>query len=515
MSAVDVRIGEDWHYDLSDWQVVGDSFPLIAGDSTGGAGAMSFTVPETADARLLHGRPALLRDPDNGDTTGNLELGSGNGVNTTVTGVSKIAKLNVIRTAEAYSGSLRGAIIYYLGLCGIIDDFAVSTTLASRTVSYIGWEGNVLDRMKDLCVANGMTISLIGGTIAFRDAATLPGALISERSFADYTWQASEGQLAQNIEVAWYATQTPKEQLVYPAGGWHEEVPVFQVDAGETQEYEIDLTPDEDNEASFGMSATSIVQPLAVDSVLREFVGPGSVYCVSGKDGLIVPAAQWTAGGGSLTLELLEGGSRIKVTIVGSSEAEYAPFQIAMASGTSDSYSSLRIYGSGMLYQRSVLKMATGLDADRAPQEVAPIVDQPFLNTYEAAWRAASGLLSKHSSAWYTISGTIGAVEALQFSAQTFFDGEQLDQSPASHPYGNLEGSMFVADGLVFRIRSVTYTPSGATFTAEQHANSAALTLSHALAGNDVQTAADSNAYYPAGITAEQLSANPLQGASL
>src|SRR5690606_9021114 len=134
---------------------------------------------------------------------------------------------------------------------------------------------------------------LIGEQYVFRNA--IRQAIVSTQSFADWTWQASEGQLAQNIEVAWYDTRPPAAQLIYPAGGWHEGVPVFQVDASEVVEYEIDLTPDPDENGSYGVSATSIVQPVPVDSVLREYNGTASVYAVSGKDNLPIPAAQWTA----------------------------------------------------------------------------------------------------------------------------------------------------------------------------------------------------------------------------
>lgn len=516
MSAVDVKVGDDWFHDLSDWSVESFSSPLIPGDTTGGAGGMSFTLPETARTRMLRGTPVTLRDPEMGTATGELALSGGNGLNATISGVSRIAKLNVVRTAEAYSGTLRGAILYYFGLCGLTTNIAIATGAASRPVNYIGWEGNVLDKIKDLCIAQQISLSLIGEKYVFR---TLTGcSVLSARSFHDYSWSANESQLAQNVEVAWSNTSAPKSQLIYPVGGWSEEVPVFQVDAGEVVEYEIDLTPDKDIDGSSGISATSIIQPTVVDGVAREYVGPNSVYAVSGKDGLPVKAAQWRAAGGSMRLELLEGGSRIKVIIVGAGDEEFAPYQISMPSETSGDYSSLRIYGSGMLYQRSVLRMATGLNADRAPQESAPIVEMPFLNSYEAAWNAASAMLSRHAAAVYTIDGTIGQIETLVSSGEVFFGGEVIaSQSPISHPIGNLEGSFFVADGLLFRIRTVTYTPSGVSFTAEQHCGGPwwEPLFSFAYPESIPRTAAEWNAFYPAGITAGELSANPLKGISL
>lgn len=513
MSAVDVQIGTDWYYSLSDWSVEGTATPLIAGDMTGGAGSMSFTLPEDANSRRLQGRSCLLRDPDMGETTGNLRLAGGNYVNSTITGYSKIAMLNVNRTVDLYSGTLRGAILYYLGLCGVTTNIAVENSLATRTVRYIGWEGNVLDHIKDLCSAQGMELSLIGSWFAFRVAGKRQ---ITTASFAEYTWDASEDQLAQNVEVAWYNTSAPTSQLVYPVGGWTPDVPVFQVGIGETSTYEIDLHPSSDEDNTLGISVSSIVQPTCVADVPRNYAGTDSVYSVAGKDGLIIQPAQWAAGGGDLSLELLEGGSKIKVTITGSQEAEYGPFQIAMSSGPSDSYSSLRIYGSGMRYRRSSLTMATGLDGDRASTETTPAVDTPFLNSYEAAWKAATGMLSRHSSATYSIKGTIGQVQTDKADPTTYFGGTTLPDDPAVHPFGNLEGSLFLADGITFRIRKVTSGPDGATFTAEQHTTGASNTAAMTLAtGNATMTAAQWNAYYPAGLTADDYNAAPWKGYTL
>ncbi|MFT4258044.1 hypothetical protein [Microbacterium sp.] len=513
MTAVDVKIGDAWYYSLSDWSVESSCTPLVAGDTTGGVGAVSFTLPEAAKSKRLQGDPCLLVDPHMGTMAGELRLAGGNGVNTTITGYSKIAALNVNRTAEAYTGTLRGAILYYLGLCGVTQRIAVQASLATRSVRYIGWQGNVLDKLKDLCAAQQMELTQVGQFYVFRE----PGSrIVFARSFDDWTWQASEDQLAQNVEVAWYDTSQPTSQIVYPAGGWTADVPVFQVGAGEIATYEIDMMPQEDAAKPIGMSVLSIDQPSCVASVARQYSGTASVYAVAGKDGLPIQPAQWTAGGGDLKVEILEAGLKLKVTITGSSETEYAPYQIAMTSGTSDAYSSLRLYGNAMRFKRGVLTMQTGLDGDRAPQETTPIIDNPFLNSYDAAHRAAVGVLSKHSSATYTINGTVTQVEAGPENVITFFGSEDISNDPAAHPFGNLEGSFFFAEGMVFRIRSVTYTPGGARFTAEQHHTGLmdSALLSYAT-GTSSRTATAWNAAYPAGLTADDFNADPTNGFSL
>lgn len=516
MTAVDIQIGTSdsgWYYSLSDWSVDGMSTPLIAGDMTGGAGALSFTLPEDANSRKLQGKPCLLRDPHLGETSGNLRLAGGNYVNSTITGYSKIAMLNVNRVADAYAGTLRGAILYYLGLCGVTTNIAIESSLATRNVRYIGWEGNVLDHVKDLCSAHKMELSLIGKHFAFRLAGK---RWVKTLSFSEFTWDASEDQLAQNVEVAWFKTSAPANQLIYPAGGWNESVPVFQVAAGETAVYDIDLKPNAEDEGSIGMSATSIVQPTCVTEVKREYAGPDSVYAVAGKDGKPIMPKQWTDGGGKLTVELVEGGSKLRVTIIGSQEEQYAPYQIAMTAGTSDAYSSLRIYGSGMRYTRGLLRMATGLDADRASQETAPTVENPFLNSYEAAWRAATGMLSRHSSATYSIRGTVAEVATYSAPATNYFGGESLEDDPEKHAFGNLEGAIFAVDGMTFRIRSVNNRPDSITFTAEQYGTGAAHAVALKLATGDTSmTAAQWNAYYATGLTADDYNAEPLKGFTL
>lgn len=499
MSAVDIQVDGQWRYNLQDWQVVGDSTPLIAGDMTGGAGTLSFGLPEAKDSKLLNGRPVVLHDPEFGTTSGRLGLAGGNGENVTIAGTSWVGNLNVSVTAEPFSGTLRGYIIYVLGLVGVTDDFLIEQSLAVRPVDYIGWEGNALDRLKDLCAAHQMELTLIGDNLVFRVALK---RAIRASSFHDYTWEMDEGRLAQAVEVNWYETGALQAQLLYPPGGWNESVQVLSVDAGETSEIEVDLVPKDDGQ--WGASIASVLQPVCVADVPRNYTGTQSVYAVSGKDGLPIPPAQWTDGGGSLTVEVLEGGSRLKVTIVAPPEEQYAPYQIAMSSGTSDHYSSLRLYGTGVLYRKHTLRWKTGLDDKAAPQETAPAVDSPFISDYDAAARAAAGLLSRHSGPVLTIQGTIGHVRSLPSTPTTFFGTSQtVPEDPATHAFGNLEGSMVWIEDTVLRIRSVTYTPTGATFTAEQHATDSAVAL--ALAG--VVTDADWAAFYPAGATAEQISA--------
>jgi hypothetical protein len=500
VTAVDIRIGDTWHFGVSDYNVVGDSTGTVVGDMTGGAGTMSVDLPETADSKLLSGRPVLLRDTHMGETSGILRTGSGNGVNATTTAVSRIALLNVNRTATAFTGTLRAALLYYFGLAGITTNIVIESNLASRAVNFPGWQGNVLDYLKDLCVAQRMELSLIGEKYVVRP---IRRRTLDLSSAAEPSWSTDESALAQSVEVLWHETTPIQNGLVYPAGGWSEEVTPLQVDEGELVEIELTLGPEDDE--GQGVSAVTVDQPVCVASVSRTH-STSSVYSVSGKDGLPVTPAQWNASGGRLTVALKDGGSTLVVTIQGPRGVENGPYAIAMASGTSDQYSSLRVYGSRMYYKRHLLTMQTGLSEDVASQESAPRAESSFINSYEQAWRAASNLLAQHAGAQMSVTVQLGVIEGSTI-AHSFFGGDTVTEDLAAHPFGNVEGARLRHDGTMFRARSVSSSASISTVSATQD------TISQDLATEfGTLTASQWNARLPAGMTASQFNARQMNG---
>jgi hypothetical protein len=303
--------------------------------------------------------------------------------------------------------------------------------------------------------------------------------------------------------VLWHETTPIQNGLVYPAGGWSEEVTPLQVDEGELVEIELTLGPEDDE--GQGVSAVTVDQPVCVASVSRTH-STSSVYSVSGKDGLPVTPAQWNASGGRLTVALKDGGSTLVVTIQGPRGIENGPYAIAMDSGTSDQYSSLRVYGSRMYYKRHLLTMQTGLSEDVASQESAPRAESSFINSYEQAWRAASNLLAQHAGAQMSVTVQLGVIEGSTI-AHSFFGGDTVTEDLAAHPFGNVEGARLRHDGTMFRARSVSSSASISTVSATQD------TISQDLATEfGTLTASQWNARLPAGMTASQFNARQMNG---
>src|SRR5699024_660731 len=85
----------------------------------------------------------------------------------------------------------------------------------------------------------------------------------------------------------------------------------------------------------------------------------------------------------------------LELTLVGAKQDQYAPFSIAMASGTSDNYSSLRLVGSGVFFERYTLTYHTGADPDEVPQETGPTVDIPFITSRAQASEVAAQVMRR------------------------------------------------------------------------------------------------------------------------
>ena len=457
-------------YRIDNYSVTCDSTPILPGDMTGGAGSMSFGIPDDGAIDGKYGKSASLVI-DGGHLTfeqdsvgGFVRTASGNMTGVTVAADTRIALLNVQRMADPYSGTLRGAILYYLGLCGVTANIMVETSLASRVVHYPGWEGNVLDYLKDLCAAQSMELSAVQEKFVFRP---IGRRTISLATATAPSWNNDESQLAQNVEIAWYETSAPKAGLIYPLGGWNEDVSVISVDAGATVEMEFLLDPEEDE--GIGVSVITIEQPTCVGFVPRNQTD-SSVYAVCGKDGLPIPPAQWADAGGSVSVALIPGGFGITVTVVGAAGPtidEYAPFSIAMSSGPSDTYSSLRLRGTGIFYNRRLLKAETGVTADRASMEDAPTVQSAFINSLTVANTMLQRRIRAHSQPRHSVSFEVGGVFPEEVITSTFFDGGSVIESPLSNPFGNLEGSRFEFRGKTYRIRSITATPGKFQISAE------------------------------------------------
>lgn len=278
------------------------------------------------------------------------------------------------------------------------------------------------------------------------------------------------------------------------------EVEVLNVNAGETAEYTLELSA----------SLSSFQEPEMVTWVGQNH-DSSSVYTVVADDGLPVDPAYWAAQGGNVEITLNDDTRSLSVVLTGPKGVQLSggnvskSFSLALASDTTGSrYSTLRIVGTGVRFDRQSKRIRTGVSPVHTSTEVGVTIDNPFINDLDSLYRAGTraakaftGEASTYSSEVTTVttrgdsgevvSMTYGAVQdALEgelgsgFSyggAQNYYVSEgfisygdvlewwlsQTAHDFSNQTFGNVQGARIwdPTRKRWFRVRSATTTPSG------------------------------------------------------
>lgn len=484
-TGIDIRFAGVPFGQVTTYSVVEDSTPVAPDDTTGGYGQMTVEGRQPDLPRYLRGQLVTLVDGAQGETAGIVRSMNGNGFKIQFQGDSYLAKTAVKRQAQPYTGTLGGALNGYLALCGINGGIVIDPALADRHVDLLGWNGVVYDQLKKLATALGFEMAFVSDNVVFRP---LRGRVAVNYRDADISWGMDVTQFAQTVEGYSYSNEYRADALAYPVGGWNEDVTVYSVEAGQTQEIELPL------EASL----SSVQQPTCVEFVDRNYA-TSSVYAVAGNDGLPVKPAQWAAGGGKLEVEIGEDTRTLKVKITASTETQYAPYRIAVSAGTSDYYSSLRIVGTGVFYKKELHTLPAHIDKDEAPEELGATVDNEFISTPDDLHHALLWTAVRYSLPRLTINVTTKGINRRDdngsyryptigylrdtypgYTIQEMYDelgptiGDWNDKlfeavrgDFENQAFGNIAGARVLYDNCWYRIRSATTTPGQITYSAE------------------------------------------------
>lgn len=361
-----------------------EATPIAPGDSSGGVGSLSFeALDDEQTGILIFGDELLLTDSHNGSITGHVTSVSGNGGVASFNGVSSLSRLNIIKTIPAVNTTLGDMIEIILNQAGVFFGIDIDSSIASIPVISPTFTGDLWVFLKDLCTAYEIEVALVGDTLRFRPVRQNTLRPVDKTT---ESWSVNEITPSQYVEVNYYNYVDNESFLAYPQGGWSKDVQVYQVDANQTLTVELPLDA----------YMEYIEQPI-IQSTVGRYDSSASVYCVAGNDGLPVVPLEWINGGGSLTAELDETGQKIIVTIVGANITAKAPFRIGVSSGPSDYYSSLRIIGKGISYEKKTVRQPTGLTVEDTSNVVGITVDNKFIDTEMQARDAALRAVIKYA----------------------------------------------------------------------------------------------------------------------
>ncbi|MDR6907463.1 hypothetical protein J2X63_003171 [Agromyces sp. 3263] len=468
---VDIRVGGEAEWNASGITVSEDATPLDPSDNFGGVGAVAFTIPENAGSKSLLNADVTVTDAARGTTQGVVKALAGENGSVKVDALTRLSALVADRTALPHVGTLESLLLYYFGLCGITDGIVIDETVGAVEVVVPGWYGDVWQQLKKLTAAYQFEIIPVGTDIAARPPRTITADRVKESAFS---WALDESQLAQTVE-AWYY---PAEEITDALVVGNELSPVANLDAGEVFEFDIQLDA----------SLSSVVQPVPATSVgFGE--SSASVYSVLDQFDNPVPADAWTAGGGSVTVEIGEDTRTLHVTVVGSQNRFLAPYRLAGKAISGAEYSTLRVIGTGVSFERKKYVLPASTD-DRATDIVGAEVDNEFLSSWGHAHLVLLHSARRHGGVTRRISGSAWHVlSAADFSGQA---------------YGNVAGARIFEDFNVYRIRSATITPSSVSYEAEVDT-----TIADTNAVNEGFTIAEWNAFW-AGRPISEFNLRPL-----
>lgn len=402
---------------IIDYSVEEAATPLAGGDTTGQVGTFTLSASLPNDSsillynnpQLMSGKDVVITDESKGFTLGTVESTSYNkesGI-LNLTGVSRLGKLNIYGVqALPFIGRLDDAMEYYASLAGVTTDVFTDAAIASMQVVAPGWYGELWDNLKMFAAANDFDISLVSGVILARPIRVRQ---VNKGRMISGVLDLDSSNRAQRVEVYQYNSTAITNALVYPPGGWNADVDVITLSAGETIEETLEISA----------SLSSVIQPQFMPNVGKNDVS-ASVYTVCGDDGLPITKAAWENKGGSLKVEIGQDTKSIIVKITAptgipnkdGTEIKSYGISVASEDGTGR-YSTLRILGSGVAFNKELISIPTGLTDASVGTDVGITIDSPFVQSTEQAYRVGVRAAARHAGNVQTISGTLYSINKL------------------------------------------------------------------------------------------------------
>lgn len=418
--------------EVDDYSVQESATPVAGGDTSGSVGSIGTAIPDGPPRviggllypsstlypsphlwpgavetlrphRTLINKTITLTDTRQGSTLGRIfsvDENTDSGMDA-LNAVSRLGETQIRNVqAQPFIGTLEGAFEYYLGLAGITMNILVQdAALASRSVVYPGWYGELWLMLKNMCITEDAEIALVSGNIILRPTGSRVAR--NDRNVSRSVTVDAQ-QLAQKVEVYCYFNKAITNQIVYPVAG--EEPNIIQVDAGGTTVTTIPLSA----------SLSSVVQPVVSGSIPAGGTG-SSEYTVIGNDNIIISPAMWSDKGGSLSVSINQDTSSIDVTVTGARDVPgvdgtaLTSFRIAL-SDNENTYNTLFIQGTGVIQSKKLYTFPTGVTELQTSQEIGVTVDVPLITTLDQVYRVGTRAAQQYTGRRISASATVTAI---------------------------------------------------------------------------------------------------------
>jgi len=441
-------------------------------------GSSSGTI---SDSRLLINNDMSVSSTELGSLQFRVKKVSTNVDLVSISGDTVASRLNVEKLAQPHGGAgsnLYTAIQYYCGLVDVtpVIDSAFSLELEAVDVNFIGWRGNVWEKLKELCAGvSASTTDNVGIEMFFEnDELKFRKALqqtinLSEQN-SELSFDVDVFDAAKSIEIYNYNTSYGDNKVIYDEKNFEVGIETkdkfqnsisdsLQVNAGEVIRKRFKINA----------SLTSVNQPVAVTQITRNapqpYEGTTGQYVIVGVDDIPVLPAQWLALGGSLSVNLVDeagepldpGEIEIVVTAPHVPNLPHAdnpanvglsPYKVGVESTGEGDYPALWITGDGVFFEKKLETYGTGAPNEYTSKDVGATIDNIFVTT--------------------KANSTSRGVAAAQIACGPRITVNQTVASGVQ--FGTSIGSLQSIDNNTYRISNISFSPSVSNLTSSPHA---------------------------------------------
>lgn len=428
---------------ITDFSLQADVVSVNPSDTSAGVGGLSAVTPLHSSGlqdlwNFLYGSTVDLEFNGAESTASVLEVELSDLDNLSITAESPLRPLQATALVRAYTGPLRLSLSHIVNSVKSIPVY-FDPSVPSTQVVVPAHYGNVWVFLRDFMTVHRIELVLRpDGAILFRKMGASPAVFDDSNSVTGKSIRVSGENTAEYVEIEYFDNVYITNGTVYPVEG--DDPSVISVEAGETAVIELTTLT--------GMN--SVNQPTPMDWIDNGFTGSG--YTIAGNDGLPVKASNWTASGGSVRAEIKEDDPyTIILTVTAPTEGvlgtvdernTVAPYHLAMTDG--ELYPRLFITGTGVRTNPRSIEVYTGADDELVEPGVGYTLSNPCVGTLSQAYDVGIRLAQAYCGANTQVSRT----------------------SPSFDDFTSAPGGKYETKDSNYRVESVSYEPTGASFTA-------------------------------------------------
>jgi hypothetical protein len=452
---------------------------LEGGTSQVNVSALEVTSDRTEDShpnsKLLINNSMSLVHGDSGEIEFKVSQVTTNVGVVNIIGDTLESRLNVERTADPYGApggayTLLGAIEYY---CSLVDISAgngnlffeddVDDDLDSISVNFIGWRGNVWEKLKELCAAVsisdednvGLEFYAAPNGLTFRRAKTTSVDFFKQNLISQSV-SVDTNNTAQEVEIYNYNTFYAQDAIVQDIT--IERSAIFKDAQNASLSDSLQVSAGETLVKRFTINASleTVNQPEPVDGILPfPYPGGQGQYAISGSDGVFIKADQWIGEGGSLTVALTENPLEIEVTvtappknglenIIGGGQLSFEPYKVGVETAGNTDYPAIYITGTGVFYNKVSHTIKTGAANEFTPEIASTTIDNSFITNTKDLYTRGVAAAQVVCGPNVTLNETVSTIE----------------------PFGTTAGLMRSVESNKYRINTVGFSPGSTNITA-------------------------------------------------